>query len=186
MSKQAFSSEAKSSKSKRLIRTKRSRQQTKKKKNDKNNNNQSDDDDEDVEEFHKLYIVMIFETLSTMSVMFAQTTFWILNSACFQHSIEKKSMFIMYTIFIKSILINDFEESIYVMKQRIIRVICKIDNKRTNIFFRRFLCLEMFFEYNQFWSIKRNSLFYVVQIEFIHDRESRHYNKKTRQQRVFF
>ncbi len=37
---------------------------------------------------------------------------------------------------------------------------------------------------DQFWSIKRDSLFHVVQIEFIHDRESRHHSKKARQQRV--
>jgi hypothetical protein len=44
----------------------------------------------------------------------------------------------------------------------------------------------MLFKFNQFWLIERNSLFHVVQIEFIHDRRSRHYNEKTRQQRVFF
>jgi hypothetical protein len=74
---------------------------------------------------------MIFETLSTMNVMLAQIIFWILNNACFQHSIRKKSTFISYTIFNKSISINDFEESIYVMKQEIVRVICRIDNKQT-------------------------------------------------------
>jgi hypothetical protein len=78
---------------------------------------------------------MIFETLSTMNVMFAQIIFWVLNNACFQHSIWKKSTFISYTIFNKSISINDLEESTYVMKQKKIRVIYKIDNKRTNIFF---------------------------------------------------
>ncbi len=43
-------------------------------KNDNDNNNdsniRSDDDDEDVEKSHKFYIVMFFETLSTMSVIF--------------------------------------------------------------------------------------------------------------------
>ncbi len=124
------------------IKSWRSRQQTRKKKdknndnnNDNNNNNQNDDDDENVEKSHKLYIVMILETLSTMNVMFAQTTFWILNNACSQYNIRKKSTFISYTIFIKSISINDLEKSVYVMKQETIRVICKIDNKRINIFF---------------------------------------------------
>ncbi len=111
------------------------RDNKRRRKNDKSNNNRSDDDDEDAEESHKLYIVMILETLSTMSVMLAQTTFWVLNSACSQHSIRKRSTFISYTIFIKSISISELEESIYVMKQKTVRVICKIDNKRTNISF---------------------------------------------------
>jgi hypothetical protein len=103
------------------------------KNNDNNNdNNNRDNDDENVTRFHKLYIVMIFETLSTMSVMFVQIIFWILNHACFQHNIRKKSTFISYTIFNKLISISDFERSIYVMKQKMIR---RIDNKRTNIFF---------------------------------------------------
>ncbi len=48
------------------------------KSNDNDNNTDNDnrsDDDENVEKFHNLYIVMIFETLSTMSVMFAQIIF---------------------------------------------------------------------------------------------------------------
>jgi hypothetical protein len=52
--------------------------------------------------------------------------------------------------------------------------------QQTNIFFRRFLRFEMIFKFDQFWSIKRNSLFYVVQIEFVYDRKLKHYNKKTR------
>jgi hypothetical protein len=78
---------------------------------------------------------MIFETLSTMNVMLVQIIFWILSNACSQHNIREKSTFISYTIFNKSIWINDLEKSTYVMKQETIRVICRIDNKRTNIFF---------------------------------------------------
>jgi hypothetical protein len=78
---------------------------------------------------------MIFETLSTMSVMLAQIIFWALNSACSQHSIRKKSTFISYTIFNKSISDSDLEESVYVMKQETNRVICKIDSKQMNISF---------------------------------------------------
>jgi hypothetical protein len=107
----------------------------KRKRRNDNNNDARDEDDEDVEKSHKLYIVMFFETLSTMSVMFAQTIFWILNSACSQHSIRKKSTFISYTTFNKFISISDLEKSAYVMKQRTIRVICKIDSKRMNISF---------------------------------------------------
>jgi hypothetical protein len=44
--------------------------------NDNDSDNDArDEDDEDVERSHKLYIVMIFETLSTMSVMFAHIIF---------------------------------------------------------------------------------------------------------------
>ncbi len=42
--------------------------------NDDDNNNQNDDD-ENVEKFHKLYIVVFFETISTMNVMLAQIIF---------------------------------------------------------------------------------------------------------------
>jgi hypothetical protein len=120
------------------------RNNKRKRKNDKNNDNDNDnnndndnwnDDDENVEKFHKLYIVMIFETLSTINVMFAQFIFWVLNNACFQHNIRKKSTFILYTIFNKSISVCDLERSAYVIKQKTIRVICRIDNKRANIFF---------------------------------------------------
>jgi hypothetical protein len=48
------------------------------KSNDNDNSNENDNrgyDDENVERSHKLYIVMTFETLSTMSVMFAQIIF---------------------------------------------------------------------------------------------------------------
>ncbi len=53
-------------------------------------------------------------------------------------------------------------------------------------FFEFILRFEMFFKLDLSWSMKRNSLFHVVQIEFVHDRESKHHNKKARQQRVFF
>jgi hypothetical protein len=56
-------------------------------------------------------------------------------------------------------------------------------NERIFIF-RRFLSFKMFFKFDQFWSVKRDSLSHVVQIESVHDRKSRLYNKKARQQRV--
>ncbi len=112
------------------------RDNKRRRKNDKSNDNDNrDDDDENAEKSHKLYIVMTFETLSTMNVMSTQIIFWVLNNACFQHSIREKSTFISYTIFNKSISISDFERSAYVMRQETIRVICRIDNKRANIFF---------------------------------------------------
>jgi hypothetical protein len=57
---------------------KRRRENDKNNDNDNDNSNNNDnrnDDDENAEKSHKLYIVMIFETLSTMSVMFAQIIF---------------------------------------------------------------------------------------------------------------
>jgi hypothetical protein len=51
---------------------KRRRKNDKSNDNDNNNDNDNrDDDDENAEKSHKLYIVMIFETLSKMNVMFA-------------------------------------------------------------------------------------------------------------------
>ncbi len=118
----------------------RDNKRRRKNENDNENDNDNvndfrDEDDEDVEKSHKLYIVMFFETLSTMNVMFVQTIFWILNNACSQHNIREKSTFILYTTFNKFISINDLEKSIHVIKQKTIRVICKIDNKRMNISF---------------------------------------------------
>ncbi len=52
-------------------RSNKRRRENDKKNDNSNDNDNRDDDDEDVEKSHKLYIVMIFETLSTMSVMFA-------------------------------------------------------------------------------------------------------------------
>jgi hypothetical protein len=55
---------------------KRRRKNDKDNDNDNNNDNNNDDyDDENAEKFHKLYIVMTFETLSTMNIMFAQIIF---------------------------------------------------------------------------------------------------------------
>ncbi len=108
------------------------------KSNDNDNSNENDNrgyDDENVERSHKLYIVMTFETLSTMSVMFAQIIFWILNSACSQHNIREKSTFIFYTTFSKLISVSDLEDSATAMRQDIVRLFCKIDNKRMNISF---------------------------------------------------
>jgi hypothetical protein len=114
------------------------RDHKRRRKNDNDNDNDNDarnEDDEDIERFHKLYIVMIFETLSTMNVMFVHIIFWILNNACFQHNIRKKSTFIFYTTFSKSISVSDLKNSTIAMKQNIIKLFCKINNKWMNISF---------------------------------------------------
>ncbi len=114
------------------------RNNKRKRKNDNDNDNDNDarsENDENVERFHKLYIVIFLETLSTISVMFAQIIFWILNNACFQHSIREKSTFIFYTTFSKLIFINDLKSSTIAIKQNIVRLFCKINNKWMNISF---------------------------------------------------
>jgi hypothetical protein len=60
------------------------------------------------------------------------------------------------------------------------------DRQQTNehLVLERFLRFEVSSKSDQFWSARRDSLFHVVQIESIHDRESRHHNKEARQQRV--
>jgi hypothetical protein len=70
-----------------------------------------------------------------MSVMLAQIIFWALNSACSQHNIREKSTFIFYTTFSKLISVSDLKKSTIAMKQDIVRLFCKIDNKRMNISF---------------------------------------------------
>ncbi len=65
---------------------------------------------------------------------------------------------------------------------------CDLQNRQQmneHFLFWRFLRFEVLFEFNQFWSVRRDSLLHVVQ-KFIHDWESRHHNKEARQQRVFF
>ncbi len=114
------------------------RNNKRKKKNDNDNDNDNDarnENDENVEKSHKLYIVIFLETLSTMSVMFSQIIFWVKNNACFQHSIREKTTFIFYTTFSKLISVNDLKSSTIAMKQDIVRLFCKINNKRMNISF---------------------------------------------------
>jgi hypothetical protein len=157
------------------------RDNKRKRKNDKNNDNDNnndnrDYDDENIEKSHKLYIVMIFETLSTMNVMFAQIIFWALNNACFQHSIRKKSTFIFYTTFSKFISVNDLKNLTIAMKQNIVKLFCKINNKRKNISFsivfyvsKCFLNLINFDQWNEircFMSYK-SSLFTIENQDII-------------------
>jgi hypothetical protein len=78
---------------------------------------------------------MILETLSTMNIMFVHIIFWVLNNACSQHNIRKKSTFIFYTTFSKSISVNDLKDSTIAMKQNIVKLSCKINNRRMNISF---------------------------------------------------
>jgi hypothetical protein len=104
--------------------------------------NDNDDDDvrlnskiDDEEKEHKIYIVINFEILTIISVMFRQIAYWVLNTICFQHNVQNKSTFIFYTKFSKFIFVNDLKSSTIAIKQNIVKLLCKINNKRMNISF---------------------------------------------------
>jgi hypothetical protein len=70
-----------------------------------------------------------------MSAMLRQVAYWALNTICFQHSVRDRSTFIFYTTFSKFISVNDLKSSTIAMKQNIVRLFCKINNRRVNISF---------------------------------------------------
>jgi hypothetical protein len=70
-----------------------------------------------------------------MSAMLRQVAYWALNTICFQHSVRDRSTFIFYTTFSKFISVSDLENSAIAMRQDIVRLFCKIDNRRVNISF---------------------------------------------------
>jgi hypothetical protein len=126
-----------------------------KKKNERDNKRKrrNDNDDEkfnskiyDEEKEHKVYIVINFEILTIMNVMFRQIAYWVLNTICFQHNVQNRSTFIFYTTFSKLIFVSDLKNSTIAIKQDIVRLFCKISNKRMNIFFlNAFYVLECSF-----------------------------------------
>jgi hypothetical protein len=59
--------------------------------------------------------------------------FWIMHA--FNTTFEKKTTFIFYTTFSKLISVNDLKDSTIAMKQNIVKLFCKINNKRMNISF---------------------------------------------------
>jgi hypothetical protein len=159
----------------------------KKNKRDNKRKRRNDNDDEklnskidDEEKKHKMYIVFNLEILTIMNVMSRQIAYWILNTIYYQHNVRNRSTFIFYTTFLKFIFVNDFKNSTIVMKQNIVKLFCKINNKRINISFSNaFYVLEYFFKFDQFWFIER-FMFNDVQIWNIHCRRLKHHNKKTR------
>ncbi len=135
---------------------KRDRDQFDEKRDDRNNKrkrkNDSDDDErfnskiDDEKEKHKIYIVINFEILTIMSAMFRHVAYWILNTICFQHNVRNRSTFIFYTTFSKFISVNDLKDSTIAIKQNIVKLFCKINNKRINISFSNaFYVLECSF-----------------------------------------
>jgi hypothetical protein len=84
--------------------------------------------------------------LTIMSVMSRHVMYWISNTICFQHNVRNKSTFIFYTIFSKFISVSDLKNSTIAMRQDIVRLFCKINNKRMNISFSNvFYVFECFF-----------------------------------------
>jgi hypothetical protein len=80
-----------------------------------------------------------------MSAMSRQVVYWALNTICSQHNVRNRSTFIFYTTFFKFISVSDLESSTIAMKQDIVRLFCKIDNRRMNISFSNaFYVLECF------------------------------------------
>jgi hypothetical protein len=84
--------------------------------------------------------------LTIMSAMFRHVAYWILNTICFQHNVRNRSTFIFYTTFSKFISVNDLKDSTIAIKQNIVKLFCKINNKRINISFSNaFYVLECSF-----------------------------------------
>jgi hypothetical protein len=84
--------------------------------------------------------------LTIMSAMFCHVAYWALNTICFQHNVREKSTFIFYTTFSKLIFVNDLKNSTIAIKQNIVKLFCKINNKRMNIsFLNAFYVLKCFF-----------------------------------------
>jgi hypothetical protein len=70
-----------------------------------------------------------------MRAMSRHVAYWALNTICFQHSVRDESAFIFYTTFSKFISVSDLESSTIAMRQDIVRLFCKINNRRMNISF---------------------------------------------------
>ncbi len=81
-----------------------------------------------------------------MNVTSHHVVYWILNTICFQHNVRNKSTFIFYTIFSKFIFVNDLKNSTIAMKQNVVKLIYKINNKWMNISFSNaFYVFKCFF-----------------------------------------
>jgi hypothetical protein len=81
-----------------------------------------------------------------MSAMSRHVTYWILNTICFQHNVQNRLMFIFYTTFLKFISVSDLKNLTIAMKQNIVKLFYKINNKRMNISFSNaFYVFECFF-----------------------------------------
>ncbi len=159
---------------------KRDRDQFDEERNDRNSKrkrrNNNDDDErfnskiDDEEKKHKIYIVISLEILTIMSAMSRHVAYWALNTIYFQHSVQNRSTFIFYTTFSKFIFVSDLKDSTIAMKQNIVRLFCKINNKRMNISFSNafyvFECsfnLINFDQLNDLYSMTYKSEMFIVE-----------------------
>jgi hypothetical protein len=162
---------------------KRDRDQFDERRDDRNNKCKRKNDDDDDERFnskiddekkkHKMYIVINLEILTIMSAMSRQIAYWALNTICFQHNVRNKSTFIFYTTFSKFIFVNDLRDSTIAMKQNIVRLFCKINNKRMNISFSNaFHVFKCFFNLINFDQLNdRCSMTYKFELFIVEDQD---------------
>ncbi len=111
------------------------RNSKRKRRNDNDGDERLNSKIDDEEEKHKIYIVISLEILTVMSAMPRHAAYWALDTTCFQHNVRNRSAFIFYTTFSKFISVSDLESSTIAMRQDIVRLFCKIDNRRMNISF---------------------------------------------------
>jgi hypothetical protein len=166
------------------INFKRDRNQFNERKNDRdnkrkrNNDNDNDNDEKhhsniekkDDDDEHNIYIVINLNILTIMSVIFREIIHWVLHTICFQHNIRDWSIFISYTFFSEFVRMNDFDESAIMIEQKIVRIACKIDIKRIDIFFlnafyvsKCFLNLIIFDQLNDLCSMTYKSKMFFVE-----------------------
>jgi hypothetical protein len=108
--------------------------------------------------------------LTIMNAMSRHVAYWALNTICFQHNVRNRSTFIFYTTFSKLISINDLKNSTIAMRQDIVKLFCKIDNRRVNISFSNafyvlecFLNLISFDQLNDLCSMTYKSEMFIVE-----------------------
>jgi hypothetical protein len=118
-----------------------------------------------------MYIVINLEILTIMSVMSRQILYWILNTIYFQHNVRNKLTFIFYSTFSKFISVSDLKNSTIAMKQNIVKLFCKINNKRMNISFSNaFYVLECSFNLISFDQLNdRCSMTYKFKMFIVED-----------------
>jgi hypothetical protein len=108
-----------------------------------------------------------------------------LNTIYFQHNVWNRSTFIFYTTFSKLIFVNDLKNSTIAIKQNIVKLFYKINNKWINIsFLNAFYVLEYFFNLINFDQLNdRCSMTYKFKMFIV---ENQNIIAKKRVNNVFF
>jgi hypothetical protein len=108
-----------------------------------------------------------------------------LNTIYFQYNVQNNSTFIFYTTFSKLIFVNDLKNSTIVLKQDIVKLFCKIDNKRINVLFSNvFYVFKWFFNLINFDQL--NNLCLIIYKFNIFNVENQNIITKKRVNNVFF